>query len=277
MWLQGDNLADSTDSRYYGPVPMALIQGVVFARVYASPGWIPQRMPPPGQGEGGQGEGGAGSGRERSEERSEERMLEQLQRMQEREERGAKRSREKSEEGREGRSEEGREGSSEEAAAAAVAGKGDAAQRATAAQTEAVAGGAGGAVPRAALGGCKPAGGTVGDGGAVGGRGALLPSQSRPGEASSDQATSAAQLGLPQEQATRATREAAPPASPPASPPVASPAADGEAAATTIVAAERVWRRGDDSPETMAAAAVFIKAAQDAKVLQPKSRPPPNL
>jgi len=38
-----------------------------------------------------------------------------------------------------------------------------------------------------------------------------------------------------------------------------------------------VWRRGDDSPETMAAAAVFIKAAQDAKVLQPKSRPPPNL
>ena len=48
MWLQGDNLADSTDSRYYGPVPMALIQGVVFARVYASPGWIPQRMPPPG-------------------------------------------------------------------------------------------------------------------------------------------------------------------------------------------------------------------------------------
>jgi len=78
VWLQGDNLADSTDSRYYGPVPMALIQGVVFARVYASPGWIPQRMPPPGQGEGGQGEGGAGSGRERSEERSEERMLQQL-------------------------------------------------------------------------------------------------------------------------------------------------------------------------------------------------------
>ena len=275
MWLQGDNLADSTDSRYYGPVPMALIQGVVFARVYASPGWIPQRMPPPGQGEGGQGEGGQGEGSqgEGGAGSGRERMLQQLQQMQEREERGAKRSREKSEEGSEGRS----EGGSEEAAAAAVAGKGDAAQGATAAQTEAVAGGAGGAVPRAALGCGEPADGTVGDGGAVSEGGALLPSPSRPGEATSDQATSEAQLHLPQEQATRATREAALPASPPASPPVASPAADGEAAATTIVAAERVWRRGDDSPETMAAAAVFIKAAQDAKVLQPKSRPPPNL
>ena len=66
MWLQGDNLGDSTDSRYYGPVPLALVQGVVFARVYASPGWIPRLMPPPGQ------EGGSSQ---------RERMLAQLQQM----------------------------------------------------------------------------------------------------------------------------------------------------------------------------------------------------
>lgn len=33
VWLSGDNLSNSTDSRYYGPVPMGLIRGRVFARV----------------------------------------------------------------------------------------------------------------------------------------------------------------------------------------------------------------------------------------------------
>ncbi|CAG8659836.1 3782_t:CDS:2, partial [Scutellospora calospora] len=32
VWLQGDNLSNSTDSRNYGPVPYALIKGRVFAR-----------------------------------------------------------------------------------------------------------------------------------------------------------------------------------------------------------------------------------------------------
>lgn len=32
-WLQGDNLSNSTDSRDYGPVPMALVQARVEARV----------------------------------------------------------------------------------------------------------------------------------------------------------------------------------------------------------------------------------------------------
>jgi signal peptidase I len=33
VWLQGDNLAQSTDSRYYGAVSMNLIKGRVFAKV----------------------------------------------------------------------------------------------------------------------------------------------------------------------------------------------------------------------------------------------------
>ena len=33
VWLQGDNAYNSTDSRHYGPVPYALIQGKVFYRV----------------------------------------------------------------------------------------------------------------------------------------------------------------------------------------------------------------------------------------------------
>jgi len=40
VWLTGDNLGNSTDSRQYGPVPMALIKGRVLARVYPQPGWI---------------------------------------------------------------------------------------------------------------------------------------------------------------------------------------------------------------------------------------------
>mmetsp|Transcript_3040 Transcript_3040/g.6897 ORF Transcript_3040/g.6897 Transcript_3040/m.6897 type:complete len:352 (-) Transcript_3040:211-1266(-) len=34
VWLQGDNTEDSTDSRSYGPVPLALIQAIVVFRLY---------------------------------------------------------------------------------------------------------------------------------------------------------------------------------------------------------------------------------------------------
>ena len=33
-WLQGDNLNNSTDSRAYGPVPLALVRGRVLLRLY---------------------------------------------------------------------------------------------------------------------------------------------------------------------------------------------------------------------------------------------------
>jgi signal peptidase I len=33
VWLAGDNMANSTDSRTYGPVPTAMIKGKVIARV----------------------------------------------------------------------------------------------------------------------------------------------------------------------------------------------------------------------------------------------------
>jgi len=44
-WLQGDNIYNSTDSRFYGPVPLALIQGVVFFRVWPlrTMGYIPRK------------------------------------------------------------------------------------------------------------------------------------------------------------------------------------------------------------------------------------------
>eukprot|EP00271_Cylindrocystis_brebissonii_P014916 TRINITY_DN36617_c0_g1_i1.p1 TRINITY_DN36617_c0_g1~~TRINITY_DN36617_c0_g1_i1.p1 ORF type:complete len:167 (-),score=18.83 TRINITY_DN36617_c0_g1_i1:310-810(-) len=34
VWLQGDNMANSTDSRHYGPVPYALIRGKVFYKIW---------------------------------------------------------------------------------------------------------------------------------------------------------------------------------------------------------------------------------------------------
>ena len=33
VWLQGDNLLNSTDSRHYGPVPYALVEGRAFVKV----------------------------------------------------------------------------------------------------------------------------------------------------------------------------------------------------------------------------------------------------
>ncbi|KAJ1500419.1 hypothetical protein HMI54_009940 [Coelomomyces lativittatus] len=37
VWLTGDNLSNSTDSRTYGPVPIALLKGKVLARVWPDP------------------------------------------------------------------------------------------------------------------------------------------------------------------------------------------------------------------------------------------------
>ncbi|KAI9487471.1 MAG: mitochondrial inner membrane protease subunit 1-like protein [Benjaminiella poitrasii] len=34
IWLGGDNLSNSTDSRVYGPVPIGLVKGRVFAKVW---------------------------------------------------------------------------------------------------------------------------------------------------------------------------------------------------------------------------------------------------
>ncbi|KAI8882729.1 mitochondrial inner membrane protease subunit 1 [Backusella circina FSU 941] len=37
VWVGGDNLSNSTDSRSYGPVPMGLIKGRVFAKIWPEP------------------------------------------------------------------------------------------------------------------------------------------------------------------------------------------------------------------------------------------------
>jgi inner membrane protease subunit 1 len=34
VWVGGDNLSNSTDSRSYGPVAMGLVKGRVFAKVH---------------------------------------------------------------------------------------------------------------------------------------------------------------------------------------------------------------------------------------------------
>ncbi|KAI3622123.1 hypothetical protein WG66_015482 [Moniliophthora roreri] len=39
IWISGDNAVYSRDSRDYGPVPMALIQGRVYARVWPLSAW----------------------------------------------------------------------------------------------------------------------------------------------------------------------------------------------------------------------------------------------
>lgn len=36
VWLEGDNPFNSTDSRNYGPVPLALIKGIVCFKVKAT-------------------------------------------------------------------------------------------------------------------------------------------------------------------------------------------------------------------------------------------------
>lgn len=46
-WLQGDNAADSCDSRYYGPVPLSLVRGIVFVKLWPmrEAGWISRTRP----------------------------------------------------------------------------------------------------------------------------------------------------------------------------------------------------------------------------------------
>lgn len=46
VWLQGDNVMNSTDSRQYGPVPYATIKGRVLCRIWPLwPCWIERKMP----------------------------------------------------------------------------------------------------------------------------------------------------------------------------------------------------------------------------------------
>ncbi|TKY89445.1 hypothetical protein EX895_001976 [Sporisorium graminicola] len=40
VWLAGENMANSTDSRHYGPVPLGMVRGKVLARVYPNPRWL---------------------------------------------------------------------------------------------------------------------------------------------------------------------------------------------------------------------------------------------
>ncbi|GAA5977336.1 hypothetical protein JCM5350_002433 [Sporobolomyces pararoseus] len=40
VWLAGDNTSNSTDSRDYGPVPIAMIRGRVLAKIWPNPGWL---------------------------------------------------------------------------------------------------------------------------------------------------------------------------------------------------------------------------------------------
>ncbi|KAI8799672.1 mitochondrial inner membrane peptidase complex catalytic subunit [Cladochytrium replicatum] len=44
VWLLGDNLANSTDSRSYGPVPMGLIRGKVVCKIWPRFEWV-ERTP----------------------------------------------------------------------------------------------------------------------------------------------------------------------------------------------------------------------------------------
>ncbi|CDR88095.1 related to IMP1-protease, mitochondrial [Sporisorium scitamineum] len=40
VWLAGENMANSTDSRHYGPVPLGMVRGKVLARVSPNPRWL---------------------------------------------------------------------------------------------------------------------------------------------------------------------------------------------------------------------------------------------
>uniref|UniRef100_A0A383VE91 Peptidase S26 domain-containing protein n=1 Tax=Tetradesmus obliquus TaxID=3088 RepID=A0A383VE91_TETOB len=44
VWLQGDNLILSRDSREYGPVPLALVKGRVVAQLWPSIKWVERKF-----------------------------------------------------------------------------------------------------------------------------------------------------------------------------------------------------------------------------------------
>ncbi|KAI9355885.1 peptidase S24/S26A/S26B/S26C [Pilaira anomala] len=46
VWLGGDNLSNSTDSRTYGPVAMGLLKGRVFAKVWPGPEILKNNLVP---------------------------------------------------------------------------------------------------------------------------------------------------------------------------------------------------------------------------------------
>ncbi|GBF97650.1 mitochondrial inner membrane protease subunit 1 [Raphidocelis subcapitata] len=45
IWLQGDNLIMSRDSREYGPVPLAMVKGRVVCQILPNYKWVPPRLP----------------------------------------------------------------------------------------------------------------------------------------------------------------------------------------------------------------------------------------
>ncbi|KIZ02486.1 inner membrane protease subunit 1 [Monoraphidium neglectum] len=45
IWLQGDNLIMSRDSREYGPVPLALVRGRVICQLLPDFKWVQSRLP----------------------------------------------------------------------------------------------------------------------------------------------------------------------------------------------------------------------------------------
>lgn len=47
VWLQGDNATNSTDSRHYGAVPYALLEGRAFLKIWPlrEAGWVENKIP----------------------------------------------------------------------------------------------------------------------------------------------------------------------------------------------------------------------------------------
>jgi hypothetical protein len=44
VWVQGDNLQNSADSRSYGPIPEALVEGKALARLFPEPTWLTRTL-----------------------------------------------------------------------------------------------------------------------------------------------------------------------------------------------------------------------------------------
>lgn len=40
LWVTGDNLSNSVDSRDYGPVPLGLVRGKIVARIWPNARWL---------------------------------------------------------------------------------------------------------------------------------------------------------------------------------------------------------------------------------------------